>query len=117
MAPAAHACLQEFAMPLCNGCFLGNSLNGAPVSIHSWFNPLLRPRRSRAPDFMTLLFYLLPMLIGMGGAHDAAPGVRSAFVQDELVVRVPVRPRPELPTFEWGERKGPKCLELKNLRG
>ena len=66
---------------------------------------------------MILFFYLLPMLIGMGGAHEAAPRVRSAFVQDELVVRVPVRPMPDLPSFEWDERKGPKCLELKTVRG
>ena len=39
--------------------------------------------------------------------------MRSAFVQDELVVRVPVRPVPELPSFEWDERKGPKCLPIK----
>lgn len=66
---------------------------------------------------MILFLYLLPMLIGIGGAHEAPEDVRTALIQDELVVRVPVRPVPELPSFEWNERKGPKCLPIKNLQG
>ena len=68
---------------------------------------------------MTLLtlLALLPPLLGMAGWHDSGPpAVRSLYVQDQMVIRVPVRPLP--PTqFEWVERKGPRCLPAGLIRG
>jgi hypothetical protein len=59
---------------------------------------------------------LLPMLFGM--AAFGAPGdrmqVRSVFVEDQLIIRVPVRPSQM--QFEWVEKKGPKCIPTAAIR-
>lgn len=55
---------------------------------------------------------LLPMLFGV-----AVPGgmsVRSIVVEDQLIIRVPVRPPPPM---EWIEKKGPKCVPSPAIRG
>ena len=63
------------------------------------------------------LLSLLPMLFGMGSWGGPDPlEVRSLVVQDETILRVPVRPLPP-PRFEWVERKGPKCLPVSAIRG
>ncbi len=51
------------------------------------------------------------MLLGI------APGgyaVRSIIVEDHVIIRVPVRPTPQI---QWRERKGPKCLSARAIRG
>ena len=45
-----------------------------------------------------------------------APAVRRAFVADQMIIKVPVRPLPPS-EFEWVERKGPKCLPASVIRG
>jgi hypothetical protein len=61
---------------------------------------------------------LVPLLFGLFGAHPAAVGqsVTRLIVQDELIVRVPVQPRPLLPEIEWVEKKGPKCVPVVAIR-
>jgi hypothetical protein len=44
-----------------------------------------------------------------------ADEVRTVVVQEEVIMRVPVRPMPR--RFEWDEHKGPKCISAENIRG
>lgn len=56
---------------------------------------------------------LLPLLVGLVGAQPGAVGqsVTRLIIQDEVILRVPVQPRPLMPEFEWVEKKGPKCIQ------
>jgi len=56
---------------------------------------------------------LLPMLLALsfGGGMQ----VRSIVVEDQIIMRVPVRPRP--PQVQWVEHKGPKCVHASNIQG
>jgi len=55
---------------------------------------------------------LVPLLLGLIGAQPSAVGqsVTRLIIQDEVILRVPVQPRPLLPEIEWVEKKGPKCI-------
>ena len=56
-------------------------------------------------------FGLLPVLLGMLAAQST--GVQSVtrlVMQDEVILRVPVQPRPQVPRFNWVEHKGPRCI-------
>ena len=54
----------------------------------------------------------MPLLLGLFGAQPGVVGqsVTRLMVQDEVILRVPVQPRPLLPEIEWVEKKGPKCI-------
>ena len=65
---------------------------------------------------VSTFFALLPALIGLAAVQSADPAVRRVLVQDELIVRVPVRPRLAPPAIEWEEHKGPKCVPLAQVR-
>jgi len=54
----------------------------------------------------------VPLLLGLVAAQPAAmqQSVTRLIVQDEIILRVPVQPRPLLPQIEWIEKKGPKCI-------
>jgi hypothetical protein len=54
----------------------------------------------------------LPLLVGLLGAQPAAVGqsVSRLIVQDEVILRIPVQPRPLIQEIEWVEKKGPKCI-------
>jgi hypothetical protein len=58
------------------------------------------------------MWNILPLLLGLFGAQPAAFGqtVTRLIVQDEVILRVPVQPRPLMPEIEWVEKKGPKCI-------
>lgn len=57
------------------------------------------------------LFGLLPLLLGMFAAQPGGvQTVTRLVVQDEVILRVPVQPRPQAPRLEWVEHKGPKCI-------
>lgn len=55
---------------------------------------------------------LLPLVLGLFAAQPGVVGqsVTRLVVQDEVIIRVPVQPRPLVPQFDWQERKGPKCF-------
>jgi hypothetical protein len=57
---------------------------------------------------------LLPLLLGLFAGQPAAVGqsVTRLVVQDEVILRIPVQPRPLMPQIEWIERKGPKCVPV-----
>jgi hypothetical protein len=60
------------------------------------------------------LWGLLPLLLGLFAGQPAAVGqsVTRLVVQDEVILRIPVQPRPLMPQIEWIERKGPKCVPV-----
>jgi hypothetical protein len=60
---------------------------------------------------VTILNFV-PMILGLLAAQPGVYGqsVTRLIVQDEVILRVPIQPRPFLPQFEWKERKGPKCI-------
>ena len=45
-----------------------------------------------------------------------ADQVRTLVVQEEVVMRVPVRPRLMAPAVEWVEKKGPDCIPARSIR-
>ena len=66
---------------------------------------------------MIFFVSLLPALMGLAAPAQTFPQVRTSFVQDEFVTRVPVRPRAVSPRFAWAEADGPKCIASKYIRG
>lgn len=44
-----------------------------------------------------------------------ADQVRTLIVQEEVIMRIPVRPMPH--RFDWEEHKGPKCISAESIRG
>ena len=64
-------------------------------------------------------FALLPALLGLAAAQapEQPTEVRRILVRDEVIIRVPIRVRRIAPDLSWIERKGPKCIHAKNLRG
>src|SRR5262249_29177115 len=42
--------------------------------------------------------------------------VTRLVVQDEIVLRIPVQPRPVGPTIDWVEHKAPKCIPANVIR-
>ena len=62
---------------------------------------------------------LLALLLS-GGAPDPPPGsqpaVRMMVVEQQVILRVPVRPHPSF-RFRWEEEKGPKCLPAGAIAG
>jgi hypothetical protein len=60
---------------------------------------------------------LLPVLLGMLAAQPANVGtVTRLVIQDEVILRVPVQPRPVAPEVDWVERKAPKCIPAGMIR-
>jgi len=61
---------------------------------------------------------LFPMLLGvLVGQPGVLPqGVTRLVVQNGIIWRIPVLPRPPLQQIEWVERKGPKCIPAASIR-
>ncbi|HEY8433014.1 MAG TPA: hypothetical protein VIK68_00210 [Sphingomicrobium sp.] len=66
----------------------------------------------------TILTFV-PLLLGLFAAQPTVvqQSVTRLIVQDEIILRVPIQPRPLLPRFDWVERKGPKCIDTGVIRG
>lgn len=62
---------------------------------------------------------LLPVLLGLVAAQPAAmqQGVTRLIVQDEIILRIPVEPRPFGPAIRWEEHKAPRCIPVNAIRG
>ena len=58
------------------------------------------------------------MLLGFLAVQPGAvqETVTRLVVQDEVILRVPVQPRPFIPQIEWIEHKGPKCIPAGAIR-
>lgn len=68
---------------------------------------------------MTLALFLSlgPALFGLLAAQGSAPQTVTRLVEDdELILRVPVQPRQHIPSIEWVERKGPRCIPAAAIR-
>lgn len=65
------------------------------------------------------IWNLLPLLLGLFGAQPGPVGqtVTRLIVQDEVILRVPVQPRPLVRRFTWTEKKGPKCIPVSAIAG
>jgi hypothetical protein len=63
-----------------------------------------------------LFLSFLPALFGLATAVQSEE-VRTLVVQREVIMRVPVRPRPLPNGMEWSEHKGPKCISSAAIRG
>lgn len=61
---------------------------------------------------------LLPFLVGLavGQPVIAQQSVTRLVVDDQVVLRVPVDPRPRLRKIQWVERRGPGCIASGNIR-
>ena len=73
---------------------------------------------------MTATFLaLLPLLVGLTavqdepGGEETRPSVSRLMVEEQWIVRVPVRQRPPKPRFEWKESKGFRCIDTEEIRG
>ena len=68
---------------------------------------------------MTLFafFGMIPALFGMAAqAQTDEQVVRRVVIHDEVILRIPIRPRLSRP-IEWVERKGPRCLPASLIVG
>ena len=63
----------------------------------------------------SLLLSLFSAMFGFASTAQSDE-VRTLVVEQEVIMRIPVRPRPVQP-FTWEEKKGPKCIEASNIRG
>ena len=61
---------------------------------------------------------LWPLLLGLLGGEPGVVGqsVTRLMVQDEVILRIPIQPRPLLPEIDWVEHKGPKCIPAGAIR-
>ena len=59
---------------------------------------------------------LSALLAGSEGSAASRDGVRVTTIEERLIIRVPVmpRPRPRL-NIRWEEEKGPKCLPAESI--
>jgi len=65
----------------------------------------------------TILSFI-PLLLGLFAAQPAAmQTVTRLVIQDEVILRVPVQPRPLGPPIDWVEKKAPKCVPVAAIRG
>jgi hypothetical protein len=62
----------------------------------------------------SLLLSLFSAMFGFASAAQSDE-VRTLVVEREVIMRIPVRPRPVQP-FTWEEKRGPKCIEASNIR-
>jgi len=63
---------------------------------------------------------LLPALLGFATVQSAerdGARLRTLVIEDQVIMRVPVRPYPQARSSQWVERKGPKCISSKDIRG
>jgi hypothetical protein len=63
----------------------------------------------------TLFLSLFPAMFGFAVAGPSDE-VRTLVVEQTVIMRIPVRPRPIRP-MDWEEKKGPKCVKASNIRG
>jgi hypothetical protein len=74
---------------------------------------------------LSTLFALFPLMLALAGVQPSGeqpqerelPEVRQLVVNQQVIMRVHVRPRPPLVPVDWVERDGPKCLSIRSLRG
>ena len=67
-----------------------------------------------------ILTGLVGLLTALRAGSEAAPApserVRTMTVEERLIIRIPVTPRPRI-RIRWEEEKGPKCLPARAIAG
>jgi hypothetical protein len=65
------------------------------------------------------IWSFIPLLVGVFAFQpgEVQTTVTRLVVQDEVIWRVPIRPRPMMPLVIWDEHKGPKCIPVQAIRG
>lgn len=60
----------------------------------------------------------VPLMLGIIVADPAAlqQSVSRLVTQDQVILRVPVQPRPLMARIRWVEKKGPKCIPVAAIR-
>jgi len=85
------------------GQFIGHSTRRCEAALHDG-----------RPQMIPVTFLnLVPLVLGLFAAQPGVVGqsVTRLVVQDEVILRVPIQPRPMAP-IEWKELKGPKCFPV-----
>jgi hypothetical protein len=61
----------------------------------------------------------MPLLLGLVAGQPAAvqQSVTRLIIQDAVILRIPIAPRPMGPPIQWVEHKGPKCIPAGAIRG
>jgi hypothetical protein len=61
---------------------------------------------------------LVPALLGLIALQPGVveQTVTRLVIQDEVILRVPIQPRPYATPIEWVEHKGPKCIPAAAIR-
>src|SRR5206468_2994097 len=69
-------------------------------------------------NFATILSFI-PLAVGLFAAQPTAmqQTVTRLVIQDEVILRVPVQPRPFGPPIDWVEKKAPNCVPVAVVRG
>lgn len=67
-------------------------------------------------SFLALLGLISALLGSAAQSSGDDQVVRRVIVQDEVIFRIPIRPRLS-PSIEWIEHKGPKCIPANMLAG
>jgi len=64
------------------------------------------------------IWSFVPLLLGFFAVQPGAieQSVTRLVIHDEIILRVPVQPRPLLPEIAWKEHKGPKCVATQSIR-
>ena len=71
-----------------------------------------------APVTFIHLLTLLPALAGLLLADAAAAqSVRGVTIREEVIMRIPIRPRPGAAKVEWREKRGPRCIAADSIAG
>lgn len=68
-------------------------------------------------SFLTLLPLLLAAVAQDDQDDGPQPSVQRLVVEERLLLRVPVRPRPVVPRFDWIEGQRYKCVHISAIRG
>ena len=61
---------------------------------------------------------LWPMLLALLAAQPgpASPAITRMVIEQTVIWRVPLQPRPMMAQIEWIERAGPRCIPVANIR-
>ena len=68
---------------------------------------------------LAFLLSVLPALTGLAAVQAAGDfaQVQRVVIEQQVIIRVPVRPRAQQPMFDWVEREGPKCIHQRFIAG
>jgi len=68
---------------------------------------------------LAFLLSVLPALTGLAAVQAAGDfaQVQRVTIEQQVIIRVPVRPPTLQPTFDWVERNGPKCIHQRFIAG